>query len=370
MNYHECTTKQVLEEYPHIDGGWTWAKYAAKPYIGCELACNYCYEWKWLKSKDSEEKKPEPVKILINAPQVLTKELKDKEKDIVDIGSWQPAEKKYRLSRELLKVCASNQFPVFVQEKSEFVLQDLDVIAHIQKETAATVAFSMVTSSLFSGFRQIGFFEGNTMNVEKRLRAMEIFASKGITTGTMLLPIIPFIFDNEENIEAVCRATRNAGGSFIVASFLTLEHEQKDRFYNILRKNFPDVLDNYIHLYGDKISPKISYMEETYSMVNGYASKYGLATHMPRYITPDSFESNKRVSEYLYNRSVSRAYKKRGRQLAMGYRKAAQTVDALSYDICDVFDTMGTKGLLKIPGINAKIAEKIQKILVSIEKQQ
>lgn len=369
MQSHEINVKKLLVEYDHIDGGWTWAKYAAHPYIGCGFGCDYCYEWdpKFTGFSDPENFN-KILKVKANAVELFEKELEGKERELIHVGDWQEGDREHKLSRGLLEVCLKKHFPIFILEKSPNVLDDLDLIQAIAEDSFANVAFSIITTPQYSGYDQIRFFESDAPPIDKRFEAMEKIASKGIMTGTVLMPVIPYIFDSEENIELICKATRNAGGKYVVAGMLTLNGYQKDKFYDLIRKNFADVLNKYVQLFSNGHSPSGKYVSRITEMVNYYCEKYGLMTHMPRYIIPGSIYVNKKIAEFLYNAAQEIEFSGINKTTALTYRNVAHFIDALEYDLKDVYDTMGKKGLEKIPGIGPALAdrvgEQIEKITV------
>ena len=48
--------------------------------------------------------------------------------DLVGTGDYQPAERKFELSRKMLQVCYELGFPVAVLERSPLVLRDLALL--------------------------------------------------------------------------------------------------------------------------------------------------------------------------------------------------------------------------------------------------
>ena len=370
MSYQEYQAKKILNVYKNVDGGWFWVKYSAHPYIGCVHGCEYCYEWgtKYSGFRNADEF-TETIKVKTNASELLRNELKKVPRELVAIGDWQGAEAKYRLSRKMLEVCLEEEFPVFINEKSDLVLEDLELIKKINDASFANVGFSIITAPSYAAYKQIRFFESNAPDIERRFKAMEEFSRAGILTGTMLMPILPFIFDSEENIEAVIRTTKEVGGKYVLAGSLTLEGAQKDRYYNLLRKNFPDVLNKYISLYRGKFAPQKSYMIEVMNMVKKYCKRYDIAMRIPRYTVPGKFQNNKIVAEKLYNKAVEIDNFSTSEIKAYAYRKAASTIDNLEYDILIVFESMKQEGLEKIPHVSKKIAQEIADI-IELERSQ
>jgi DNA repair photolyase len=71
------------------------------------------------------------IKVKENAPELLRKALTRLPVDIVITGDYQPAEKKFEVSRRVLEVCLELGFPVSVLERSPLVLRDLDLLKEI-----------------------------------------------------------------------------------------------------------------------------------------------------------------------------------------------------------------------------------------------
>src|SRR4030065_151758 len=105
VSYIPYQAKKILNVYKHVDGGWFWDKYSAHPYIGCQFGCEFCYqrEPKYLPypTPDDFDK---VVKVKLNAPELLRKELSRVPVDLISTGDYQPTEKKFGLSRKLLEV--------------------------------------------------------------------------------------------------------------------------------------------------------------------------------------------------------------------------------------------------------------------------
>ncbi len=75
---------------------------------------------------------------------------------------------------------------------------------------------------------------------------MGILSELGITTGLVMMPILPFIQDNEKNILDIVDKAKKYGASYIIPSFgVTLRDRQKEYYYNELDKSFPGIRDKY-----------------------------------------------------------------------------------------------------------------------------
>jgi DNA repair photolyase len=201
----------------------------------------------------------------------------------------------------MLEVCRDLGFPVFVLERSPLVLRDLDLLQEINAEAPSVVAFSIISTPDSPNEARVRQIEHLAPPPEKRFAAMEKFARAGILTGTCFMPILPGLCDEDANLEAVIRWTADHGGSFVLASSLTLADQQKSYFLEILSERFPDLLNLYQRLY-----PPTSYSPRDYPWnrvalrIRELCEKYGIRDRMPRPIIPgDKRILNKRIVERL-----------------------------------------------------------------------
>lgn len=190
--------KRILNVHRHVDGGWFWTKYSAHPYVGCQEGCVYCYwrdeKYNMLARDPAAKYLSDPfsqyIKVKTNAAELLRRELSRVQRDVIAVGDYQPAEGRYGLSHEMLKVCAELGFPTLILEKSPLVLKDLDVISKINQRAWACVMFSIVRGDS-NGYGEI--FEPYAPRIEGRFRAMRKIAEAGILTGTAFMPILPCV---------------------------------------------------------------------------------------------------------------------------------------------------------------------------------
>jgi DNA repair photolyase len=369
VEYQPYRPKRILNKHKRPDH-WFWTRYTAHPYIGCQHGCEYCY---WRESKYCPYPDPRDfsrlIKVKINAPQLLRKELSKSPIGVVGLGDYQPAEWRYRLSRQMLQVCLDLGFPVFVLEKSHNVLQDLELITAINAKARAVISFSIIATPESPNYAYLKDFEPAVPLPPRRFKAMEQFAKAGIVTGTAFMPILPGIYDDDDNLEAVVRWTRDHGGTFVLAGGLTLSDEQKAYFLKQLARIHAENLPLYQRLYPQgSYGPPRSYWNRLGLRIAELCQKYGLSDRMRRPIIPgEKRAANKRIAEYLADKTYrlelagERSYK------IWAYRKAAWALDELEQDVRLVYERMGAKGLESIPNVGKKLAGEIeQQILGAI----
>ena len=367
VRYVPYQAKKVVNVYRHIDG-WFWNKYSAHPYVGCQYGCEYCYwrdeKYNMLAREKGAQGLDDPfsqyIKVKVNAAELLKRELSRLQKDIIVTGDYQPAEVKFKLSRDMLEVCLELGFPVLINEKSPLVLRDLDLIKKINNKSWACILWSIAHHSS-KGYREI--FEPNAPTIESRFEAMGRISREGILTGTAFMPILPFICDHDENLEAVVEKTAENGGKFVLAGSLTMSGAQATRYTQTLRKYYPDLVEKYKQIYDNGYSPKQEYFGPVGRRVKKFCEKYGIKDRMPRHIQPGRLAANKKIAEILFNETYHMEIEGAEEYKIWAYRKAAWAIDELDEDVKAVYERSGVDGLRAIPGIGKKLSKRIAKEL-------
>jgi len=181
MKIREILVKTILSKSKIFD--WT-----INPYIGCQYGCTYCYARFIKRFTGHKEEWGEFIDVKINAPKMLEKEIKKKEKGNVWISGicdpYQPIEGKYQLTRKCLEILLKYQWSVTIQTKSPLVLKDLDLF---KKFKEIEVGFTITTSE--DDVRKI--FEPKAPPIQERIRALEKIHNEGIKTFAMVAPVLP-----------------------------------------------------------------------------------------------------------------------------------------------------------------------------------
>lgn len=374
MTYKTYQTKTILNIHKHCDGGWFWNKYSAFPYIGCEWGCEYCYcrDEKYnphKASRDTEVFKfddpfSEYIKIKENAPEILRKELKNKPLDLIYLDNYQPVDAKYKYARGMLEVCYELKFPVFINEKSSMFLSDLDILKEINKKSYINVGWSIITAE-DNEIRNM--FEPKAPSVASRFLGMKKLAENNILTGTVFMPILPFIYDDEKNIEAVIKKTKEYKGRYVLDAGLTLWGHSKTYFYKILEKYNPELIIKYDKLYSDSKSLS-EYAAHVHQLVLKYCKKYRLLDYIPRPVDfyPDELKINKKIASEFYLKARELQMSSQNGYKEWAYKKGALVLDELNENIEKIYKKDGINGIMKIKGIGKSLATQIQEFLKRI----
>jgi DNA repair photolyase len=360
LEFQEYRPRKIINIHKHVDGPWFWGKYTAHPYIGCRSGCEFCYSRgsRYLGRRDPNSFDTF-IQVKINAVELLRKELPLLTREVISVGDWQqPAEDKYMLSRNMLEVVCENQFPLFIIERSPLLLRDLDLLTQINNQTWVGVLFSI--SSMDPGLKRA--FEPRSPGVKRRLLAMEKIANAGILVGTSMMPIFPYVGDSEKQLEELIRATKEHGGSCLLAGGLTMDGIQAERTLAAARHFDPTLEDRWREFYRWKVDGKPNYgPPRAYNarlglLVRELCERHGLLDRMPRYIASGPLATNKRIAEKLFLRTYDLELEQATDQRIWAYRRAAWTVDELPGSITELYAERGEAGLRELPGIGVRLA--------------
>lgn len=367
LEFSEYRPRRIVNVHKHVDGAWFWSKYSAHPYIGCRSGCEFCYlrSGNYLGRRDPDTFDT-LIQVKLNAPELLRKELERLAPDIIVCGDWQqPAEDRYNLSRKMLEVLVDLRFPLLVVERSPLITRDIDLLLEIKQRSWAAVVLSI--SNLDPKLKRA--FEPRSPGIGRRLAAMQEISQAGILVGTTLMPIIPTLGDAEDQLEAVVQATRDHGGSFVLAGGLTMAGVQADRSLDAALRLDPAVEPVWRRLYNwhpegkARYGPPRGYAAKLGRVVRMLCQRHGIGDRMPRYIPEGELGVNKRLAERLFLKTYDLELEGAPTHRIWAYRKAAWTVDELDSPITDLYDSQGIAGLDSLPAIGSQLANSIAKWL-------
>lgn len=259
------------------------------PYIGCEHNCKYCYVQG---EKYSPYKTPKEfsnrIKVKSNIVELLNSKLKRINKNnIICIGSssdpYQPAENIFGLTEKILNLLVYYDFYVHIFTKSQLILKNIDILRKHKKKLI--ISFSIITTS--EKIRKI--FEPNLPPLKERFNAVKKLSDNEISVGVAIMPVLPFISDNEEELERVFYYAKKCGCKYFWWSPLTLRSEQKKVYYDVLSKNYPDLIKRYETIYGNYILPDKKYISQLSEKILFLSKKYGIPNDLPLKVSKKKF---------------------------------------------------------------------------------
>ncbi|MCL2475227.1 MAG: radical SAM protein [Chloroflexi bacterium] len=238
------TAKTIISKYrPH---GWFASNYTMNVYRGCSHGCIYCDS----RSLCYSIKDFDTVKAKENALIIIEKELKNKhKKGLILSGSmsdpYNPYEAKEKLSQATLKLIDQYCFGTVIITKSPLVERDIDILLSIKQHSPAIINFTTTTAD-DKLCRQI---EPHVAPTSQRFKALQNLSSQGLVCGILMMPILPFINDNTQNIEQLVFMAAASGAKWACmdeGAGMTLRDGNREYFYAALDKDFVGIKEKYI----------------------------------------------------------------------------------------------------------------------------
>jgi len=360
VKFEEIKSKSILNKYKYRDN-WFWCRYSINPYRGCQFACNYCdaITEKYLVHENFEDFF-RTIQVKTNAPELLEKEVKKVKRDVVAIDgvsdAYQPVEKKYNITRKALEILRNNKFPIHIVTKSDLVTRDIDLLLEIAENSWCAVSVTIITFDK----EVLPLLEPFAPPPEKRLEAVKKLVRAGILAGVDFTPIVPYILDNDKNIEDVIKRTSEAGAKFILPGSMSMRSNQKIRFMELLKENWPELIEKYERLYAGSQSPDQGYMTDVNRKAFELCKKYNI----PNYIPPPDFDRPLKENFDVANMLLLIAYFKEMREgnpyAAWAYHKAAQNIEEFKESIKNIH---AKNELEKIPGVGESLSNTIAEFL-------
>lgn len=364
VSANEILAKSILIRRKKIDS-WFISQYGINLYRGCAHNCVYCDGRSEKYQVGGEFGKDVFVKA--NAVEVLNKELSSRRRSqrrkippksgYIMIGggvsdSYQPLEGKYKLTRRALQVMERYSLPVHILTKSTLVKRDIDILKKINEKKKAIISFSF--SSTQEDISRI--FEPGVPSPAERLKTISYLKEIGFACGMFLLPVIPYITDKNEIIDRSIKDAKEAGVDFIIFGGMTLkEGRQKAHFYEVLKKECPDLVERYDSIYkGDKWGAAEG---DYYGPIDKNFSYLTKKNKIPKRIPPILYKDvlNKNDLVVVILEHIYYLLKLKGKKSPFGL--AAYSVSKLKKPISEYED------LTSIKGVESKTEKIISEIL-------
>jgi len=305
VKYIQKEFKSTINKLKYPDS-WFWSRYTLNTYSGCAHACIYCdarSQRYYLEDFDNE------VIIKTNFDKKIDQRLKRARTLLPDViapggvnDAYQPIEQKLEHTRKVLQVIAKHKFPINIATKSKLIIRDIDVLNKIADDTWCTVGFSITTTHE----ELASFLEPYSSLPSLRLEAIKTIKrlAPNIQVGTYFIPIIPFLEDDDKNLEDVIKQSKNSGADFVLFSpGLTLRDSQADYFLKKLKNSkYKKIVKPILELYKGQIYPPAEYVRKLHPKLLNICEKYNISVRVKRWIPSDYRKWNYKISELLLNK--------------------------------------------------------------------
>ena len=269
--------KTILSGYRE-NSNWFGVNYNMNIYRGCTHGCIYCDS----RSDCYGVENFDQVRGKEHALLKLEQELKSKRrKGVVGTGAmsdpYNPYERQYELTRGSLQLIDRFGFGVSIATKSDLVVRDVDILKKISTHSPVLVKITVTAAD----DRLSKKIEPHVAPSSQRLKSLKILSGEGIFAGVLMMPILPFIEDTEDNIQGIIELAHQSGAKFIFPAFgVTLRQNQREWFYEQLDLLFPGMKEQYVRTFGNSYECRSPRAKELWNLFEEHSNRYGILYQM------------------------------------------------------------------------------------------
>jgi len=260
------------------DYGWFGVDYNMNIYRGCSHGCIYCDS----RSLCYQIEDFDRVRAKQDALRIIGDELAKKRiKGVIATGAmsdpYNPQEAKHKLTRGALELLNAHRFGVAIATKSRLVSRDIDILKDMQAHSPVIIKMTVTTHD--DSLSQI--IEPCASLSSERFTAIKALNDNGIYAGVLMMPILPFIEDTEENIINIVHKAKDSGAKFIYpAMSMTLRAGNREYYYENLDRHFPGMKERYVKKYGERYSCPSSKAKKLWGIFADECQRVGLLYKM------------------------------------------------------------------------------------------
>jgi DNA repair photolyase len=226
--------------------------FVINPYVGCQHGCIYCYARFMKKFTNHSEPWGKFLDVKINAADLIPKNTQKYENKSIFISSvtdpYQPIERKYKLTREILKNLISFQPNLCVMTKSDLIIRDIDLLKKF-KNCIAGISLSLIDDNLRKEV------EPFASSVEKRINALKQLKKAKIKTFIFISPMFPELSHSSSSEPApwkkIIEKTKNWVDKYWFEN-LNLYSTLRNNIFQWLKNHHSELVKKYQKIYFTK----------------------------------------------------------------------------------------------------------------------
>ena len=252
VTFHEVLCKSALNRVPaqsSMPFSWT-----INPTRGCLHRCTYCFARRTHEYLDLDAGKDFDTQIVVktNVAEVLRRELARPswQREHVALGTnsdpYMRAEGRYRLMPGIITALAESGTPFSILTKGPLLRRDLPLLV----EAARTVPVSVAVSLALVDPDLQQRVEPGTPTPKARLDLIRAITDAGLECSVLAMPILPWLTDSEDQLDALFRALADAGAADVTAGPLHLRPGAREWYLAWLEREYPALVPGYRRLYG------------------------------------------------------------------------------------------------------------------------
>lgn len=257
MIVQQVSVKSILakSKIPGVD-------FVINPYVGCPHNCIYCYAEYMRKFTGHNE--PWGTFLDVKIPQTPLKPAALFHANVLLCSAtdpYNPYEKEYQRTRQILKHLIYAQARVSILTKSDLVVRDIDLLKQLYR---CEVGFSF--SCVDEDTRKL--LEPGASSIQDRLAALAAVHQAGLNTAVMAAPLLPGISD----WKAIVQATRLYNTTYRFDR-LNLRPGFQKKFISLVAAHYPHLLPLYSEMY---LKENDSYLQAQKQEIQDYMQEQHL----------------------------------------------------------------------------------------------
>jgi DNA repair photolyase len=189
-----------------------------------------------------------------------------------NVDCYQRAEGRYRLMPGIIEALRDAANPFSILTKGALILRDIPLLVQAAEVTDVSAAFSV-------GFLDEEVWrraEPGTPPPQRRLDVVRRLTDAGIPTGVLMAPVLPFLTDSPQQLEATVAAIASAGATHVSPIVLHLRPGAREWWQAWLARERPDLVPRYAELYGTRTYAPPAYSEKIAALVRRFATAHGV----------------------------------------------------------------------------------------------
>lgn len=279
VTFHEVMAKSVLNKVPkssHMPFGWT-----VNPYRGCSHACVYCFARKTHSYLDLDTGADFDSQLVVktNAAEVLRRELAKAswQREHVAMGTntdpYQRAEGRYKLMPGIIRALAERGTPFSILTKGTLLARDLPLLAEAAQQVPISMGISLALLDPDLAHR----VEPGTPSPKARLELIRRIRDAGMDCNVMAMPVLPWLTDGDESLDALFTALAAAGATSVTAGALHLRPGAREWYRSWLARDYPQLTDKYNALYDGGTYASKDYRQWLAGRISFFKARHGFA---------------------------------------------------------------------------------------------
>ena len=214
--------------------------YVINPYVGCSHGCRYCYASFMRRFTGHKENWGDFIDIKKCNKKINLIKISRKKVFLSSVTDcYNELEKKYLITREILKELVDSDCYLSISTKSSLILRDIDLLKQMKNLTV-----SMSINTLNEKFKND---MDNASAIKERLNTLKELHKNGIYTVLFMSPIFPYITEWKKIIEE----SKEYVDEYWFEN-LNLRGSYKKDILDYIKDNYKEIYLKYIEIYDQK----------------------------------------------------------------------------------------------------------------------